>query len=73
MRIELRGFVQTGGDAVVISANGDGVQSPDSVDCFDGIWAISHDVSAAKHRVITRLFSTLDAGFQALRGWNGCH
>ena len=64
MWIELRWFIQTGGDTVVISPNGDGFQLLNSVDCFYRTWAISNDVSTAEHRVVTGLFSTLDAGFK---------
>ena len=64
VRIELRRFVQARRDAVVVPANGDGIQVPNAVNGFYRARPIANDVAAAKHEVISRFFCALDAGFE---------
>src|SRR5947208_2976087 len=61
MRIELRRFVQTRGNSIVISPNRDGVQASNPVDGFERTRSISDDIAATKHRVVTGVFCPLDA------------
>src|SRR5207253_2053172 len=49
VRIELRGFVQTGCHAIMVTANRDSVKSAHDVDSFDRIWPITDDIPATEH------------------------
>src|SRR5205814_7238623 len=64
MRIKLRGFIESGGDAVVISPNCQSVQLPNSVNRLVRIRTVAHDIAATKYRIVTSLLCPLGAGFK---------
>jgi len=50
----------------MISPDGSRFQFFESIDYFGRIWAITHEISAAKRPVIPHRLSFLDAGFERL-------
>ena len=67
MRIELRCFVQSGRNAIVIAPNRSCVQAAYSVDHLHRIRPVTHDIATTKDFVVTGRLGTFDGGVECFQ------
>ena len=64
MGVEFGRIVLAGGYAIVIAANGGGIEITNAIYSFDRIRAITHDVATAENPIVAGQIRTLQAGFK---------